>query len=307
VLLSKKVNFIGACFGWGAQKRGCEYGPKALFESNIKNILDQENITCKWELIESYLSSRNSYVPVGLKTLPLLTHIISKVSLSVKTSLEKNNFPVVIGGDHSIAIGTWSALSENLFQSSSSEMGLLWIDAHLDAHTLETTPSKAYHGMPLAVLLGYGDHKLVYHLNERVKLKPENVVLIGVRSWEKEEYALLKNIGVTLYTIDDIRKFGFSFCFQKALYKINQNTNTYGLTFDLDAFDPSIVPGVGTPEIGGLYREEVFKSLFGIANKPELKALEIVELNPEKDHYNKTLDLLKDLLYCIFGLKGLNS
>lgn len=294
----RDIDFIGAAFGWGAQERGTEFGPESFDEEDFFDSLLQKGLAARWHAqVTSLKNSRDDRVPVGSASLPLLEDFLPKLSAAVETSLNRGAFPVVIGGDHSIAVGTWAALKQTIARQEA--MGLLWIDAHLDAHTPETTPSQAYHGMPLAALLGYGDPKLVNHLGQGAKIKPEHSVILGARSWETGEYQLLQELGVRLYKMDEIRQRGFSVCFEEALTCVEKQTEVFGLSFDLDAFDPTVAPGVGSPEPGGLEKEEVFEALAGLGKRPRLKALEVVEFNPYKDVEGKTKKLLQDLLTCL--------
>lgn len=292
------IDFMGAGFGWGAQERGTEKGPEALWSPKLEKSLHDKGFRVNWQSLYPDKRYGGHTVPVGPEALPLLEDFFQVLSSKIMTSLEQESFPFVIGGDHSIAIATWSALYSFVQKSvtSSGPVGLLWVDAHLDAHTPETTLSRAYHGMPVAALLGEGEESLVSHLIPRPKIQPENLVLIGGRSWEEGEFLLLKKKGVRLYTMAEIQDRGFQTCFEESLAFLEKATQVYGLSFDLDVFDPQSAPGVGSPEPGGLHPNEVFPVLQGLAHRPKIKALEIVEYNPEKDQEGKTKTVLEDLI-----------
>jgi arginase len=290
--LLKSIAFIGAASGWGAQVRGTEKGPEALYTSGALSSLSQPWI---WkETIFPSKSSKDIHLPPGVMTFPYVEDICRRLALSVEDTLQSHRFPVVIGGDHAIAAGTWAGVTKQL--QAKEKFGLIWIDAHMDAHTMETSPSHAYHGMPLAALLGYGDPLLVNILEKGPALNPQHICLIGVRSYEEGECLLLESLGVRIYYMDEVEKRGFQAVLSEALHHVKQETQGFGVTFDLDSLDPQDAPGVGTPAPHGLRANEVLSALSLIQQDPQFKALEIVEYNPELDKDNKTLNLLKDLL-----------
>lgn len=289
----KNIAFIGSASGWGAQVRGTEKGPDVLQESGITSYLTQ---LCLWKNT-IYPAKRVHEIDLlpGKPTLPYIQDVCLRLSQAVENSLQEQFFPTVIGGDHSSAIGTWTGVTTAL--KAKQEFGLIWIDAHMDAHTMETTPSRAYHGMPLAALLGYGEDTLVNLGGEKGPvLNPAHVCLIGIRSYEEGEAALLKRLGVRIYYIQDVEEKGFATILQEALNYVKNGTKAFGLSLDMDAFDPSDAPGVGTPEPNGLRAVDVLPTLSLVRNDPLFKALEIVEYNPERDRADKTLFLLRDVL-----------
>lgn len=296
----KKIAFIGSASGWGAQIRETEKGPRALQNSGVLSSLSLPYV---WkEIIYPPKMAQEIDLLPGVATLPFIQDVCLHIAQSVEQSLQEKHFPVVIGGDHSVAMGTWSGVSHQL--KAREEFGLIWIDAHMDAHTMETTPSRAYHGMPLAALLGFGDHSLVNLLEEGPVLNPAHVCLIGIRSYETGEAALLKRLGVRIYYMKDVEERGFSTIFQDALQHVKKGTKGFGLSIDLDGFDPSEAPGVGTPEANGLKAADVIPALAVVQNDPFFKALEIVEYNPDRDKDQKTLFLLRDLLSTLLERQG---
>lgn len=289
----KNVAFIGLASGWGAQVRETEKGPNALKESEVLTSL---HFPWSWkEVLHPSKTAKEINLPSGLETLPYIEDVCLRLAHSVDQTLQEGQFPVIIGGDHSIAIGTWTGVTHQL--KAKEKFGLIWIDAHMDAHTMETTPSKAYHGMPLAALLGFGETSLVNLLGEQGSvLNPDHVCLIGVRSYEAGEEALLERLGVRIYYIAEVKERGFEAVFQEALQRVKEGTKGFGLSIDLDGFDPAEAPGVGTPEAHGLSAAEVLPALSVVRQDPLFKALEIVEYNPDRDKERKTLFLLRDLL-----------
>lgn len=286
------VAFIGYASGWGAQIRETEQGPYFVLNSGMLNSLTS---SWKWQqMLRPSQQAKDISLPPGRLTLPYIEDVCHRTALAVQTSLQKGDFPVVIGGDHSVAMGTWAGVVQHF--RAKEDFGLIWIDAHMDAHTMETTFSQAYHGMPLATLLGFGEDSLVNLLEKGPILNPQHVCLIGVRSYEAGEASLLKQLGVRIYFMEEVKNRGFKTIIQEALQLVKNETKGFGLSIDLDGFDPEEAPGVGTPELNGLEMFEIQPTLSIIQQDPLFKALEIVEYNPERDRNNKTLTLMRDLL-----------
>jgi len=287
-----RVAFIGFASGWGAQIRETEKGPDSFFSSGVLSSLPFS--WCWKETLYPKKSVQEQCLPPGPLTLPYIEDLCRRTAESVAQVIQNKEFPVVIGGDQSVSAGTWAGVAHAF--KAKEKFGLIWFDAHMDAHTLETTPSQAYHGMPLAALLGHGDPELVNILENGPVLSPEHICLIGVRSYEEGEAALLKQLGVRIYYMTEVEERGFNTVFQEALVHVKKGTQGFGLSIDLDSFDPQDAPGVGSPEPGGLRVSEVLPFLSGLHQDPSFKALEIVEYNPDRDLHHKTLFLMRDLL-----------
>lgn len=295
-----KTVFIGSASGWGAQVRETEKGPQVFQNSSF---LASFPFSWTWkETLFPLKTAEEITLPPGPLTLPYIEDICLRVAHSIEETLQKDERPVVIGGDHVVAIGTWAGVTRGL--DAKEKFGLIWVDAHMDAHTMETTPSQAYHGMPLAVLLGHGDPTLVDLLGKGPILRPEHVCLIGVRSYEEGEANLLKQLGVRIFFMEEVEERGFEVVFKEALAIVNKDTKSYGLSIDLDAFDPMEAPGVGTPAPRGLKQRDVLPALLQAKNDPALKAFEIVEYNPDRDKNDKTLYLMRDILMNLLSTKG---
>jgi arginase len=208
--------------------------------------------------------------------------------------------PVVVGGDHSCAIGTWKGVASAL--RARGPLGLIWIDAHMDAHTPQTTPSGALHGMPLASLLGYGDKRLT-SLGRGVQLLPKHVCLIGVRSFESGEAALLRRLGVRVFFMPEVVRRGLTAVMREALDIATTGTAGFGVTLDLDALDPRDAPGVGSPVKGGIRAAELSTALASIQGHPALAGVEIVEYNPQRDRNGVTANVAAGLLEAVLAAK----
>jgi arginase len=215
-------------------------------------------------------------------TVPIVAEFSSRLSTTVAELAKNGKIPVVIGGDHSIAIGTWSgiAVGHNLCE----DLGLIWIDAHLDAHSPQTSISQAIHGMPIAVLLGRGYEELTSIGGPQAKISAKNLVLIGARSFEKEEAQFLKGLGVRVVTMEEVKKRGFESVFDEAIEVASENAKGIGISIDLDAFNPEHFPDVSTPVPGGLCPYEAFPVLKKIARHPKLLGIEIAEYSPRENY-----------------------
>jgi arginase len=213
---------------------------------------------------------------------------------SVLATVQRGRRFIVVGGDHSCAIGTWSAASLAIRDRGS--LGLVWIDAHMDSHTPQTSPSGAAHGMPLACLLGYGDPELTELLDPKPKLEPRHVCLVGVRSYEEEEAGLLNHLGVRVITMEEIHRHGLAWAMEQAFERASEGTAGYGISIDLDAIDPTEAPGVGSPAPDGLHGQELVAGLARLPEQPILLGIEITEFNPLHDQDNCTAHLVCDLL-----------
>jgi len=197
----KHVAFIGFASGWGAQIRETEKGPNALHHSGVLT-----SLTVPWiwkKTLMPLKTAEEIILPLGQATLPYIQELCHRASLAVEDALKNKQFPVTIGGDHTAALGTWNGVAH--YFKVKQQLGLIWIDAHMDAHTMETTLSQAVHGMPLAALLGYGEASLVNLLGKGPVLNPQHVSLIGIRSWEEGEAALLQRLGVHIYFMEDVQ------------------------------------------------------------------------------------------------------
>jgi arginase len=276
---------IGAASGWGATIRTCEDGPLFLKE---RGCLPE---SFDWEMLYPFTTFKEKQIPLP-DSLPLVADFNRRLSERVAAALQSHYFPVVIGGDHSNAIGTWNGVAK----ACKEPFGLIWIDAHMDAHTLETTPSNAWHGMPLASLMGYGTSELATLTRSQPILLPEHLCLIGTRSFEEGEAALLQRLGVKIYYIEEVKERGLSNVLSEAIAYINTGTNGFGVSIDVDVVDPSEAPGTGCFEPNGLSAQMLLSALSLIRTDERLKAFELVEFNPHKDANHITLQLCREIL-----------
>lgn len=234
----------------------------------------------------------------GLDAMPALAQINLDLAKQAFIAAEKNQKFITLGGDHSCAIGTWSGAAAAIH--SRGDLGLIWFDAHMDSHTPATSPSNNIHGMPLACLLGHGDPALTHILNDHPKIKPENLCLIGIRSFESEEKKLLDTLQVRIFYMDEILERGLDIIIQEALEIVTRHTRGFGISFDLDVMDPLAAPGVGSPADNGLQPESLLQAIKPLENHPLLIGLEIAEYNPSLDRDENTLKFALELINTIF-------
>lgn len=283
----QKFDLIGSAFGKGAQIQETSQGPIYMRDN-----CDPINC-CEWKVMITQDDSPETKNSMGRNYQSVLDHN-KKLSASVSDSIKKGAFPIVIGGDHSCGIGTWSGVTSAL--NAESKFGLIWFDAHLDTHTIATSPSKAHHGMPISSLLGVGDKALGSIGSDKNKISKDHLVYIGIRSYEPEEKALLDSLGVRIIYMDELLKIGMKNAMQEAHAIISNGTEGYGISIDLDFFDPKFAPGVGSPEPNGANPDEFIENASILFADPNMKALEITELNPQRDMSGKTSTITRDII-----------
>ena len=280
-----RVRIIGAASGLGAQDQACADGPVAFHRSQAWHEL-AHHPRVDW--------GRTLFAPAadGGGATGRIAGLCRHLADEVGHALRGGEFPVIIGGDHSVAIGTWSGVA----RVAGEPVGLLWIDAHLDSHTPETSYSGAIHGMPLACLLGRGDKRLLNIGLSGVQVSAGHTAVLGARSYEPEELDFLKASGVRIIDSVELAQRGFADCLHEALAIVTAAPAGFGVTLDLDAIDPLLAPGVGSPEPEGLSARDVLEAVSGIAGLPGFRALEIVEYNPDRDRLGITASLISDLV-----------
>jgi len=289
---TKKISVIGAASCLGAQDYRCETGPLVLRSQGLISHLQKSGYEVSWrQFVEPYHPVSDD------KKITTIANYCNGLANYVREIARERSFIAILGGDHSVAIGTWAGMYQAI--SLRGRMGLIWIDAHMDSHTSETSPSGAIHGMPLATLLGRGEPELTNIGVDGPTLLPEHVCLVGVRSFETEEIDLLTQLGVRIFFMDEIKQRGLAAVIQEAERIVNSGTVGFGVSIDLDVIDPRDAPGVGSPEPDGLHGEELVNSLSLLKHDPRLLAIEIVEFNPIRDKADRTAKLAMDLLLAV--------
>lgn len=286
--LTKTINIIGYASGIAAAEAGSGDGPLVLNQSPYMADLNKQGINVQWEKMLTLPKS------MGNSKLNLVTQLSTELAELVCEFTKNKQFFTVLGGDHSSAIGTWSGASHAL--KNQGELGLIWIDAHMDSHTFETTPTGNIHGMPLACLLGHGASSLINILNNEPKLNPKHVCMIGVRSFEKGEADLLNKLQVKIFFMEEVVKRGLDVVMEEAIQLATANTAGFGVTIDLDSVDPIDAPGTGAGEPNGILAKDLCQVLRKIATRLDLIGVEIAEFDPHLDKNQKTEQLVPKLL-----------
>jgi arginase len=289
--MNKKIKIIGVPMDLGQSNRGVDMGPGAVRYAGLKSKLG--------ELGYEIIDTGNIEVPVkeSLKeesVLPEIIRICEAVYISGRDAVDEGCIPIFLGGDHSITIGSVGGISDK------TETGLLWLDAHGDYNTPETSATGNIHGMALAILTGEGIPELVNLGRKGPKIRPENVVTIGVRNLEREERKILIEKGIKILTMRDIDEHGVHAVMKDALDRLGALPQIH-LSLDADCLDPLTAPGVGTPVSGGLTIREAHLIMETVADTGRLSSMDIVEVNPLLDHANQTARIAVDLAVSLFG------
>lgn len=280
-----KYNIINACTDLGVSVDGADKGPIV-----INKYLNNNNIN---EVITIHKKSiHKSYDKNDLRKNEKWINTFNKRLFNIVRTCCKNGYiPITIGGDHSIAIG--SALGSQSFHKN---LGIIWVDAHADYNTFETTKTGNIHGLPLAAITGY-KCKSLYTFFKGNNINPKNCVIVGARSIDPWEIGNLKDAGVTIYYMEDINKYGITKIMEDAINIANNGTNGIHISYDLDVIDPNDAPGVSIPEINGIKKEEAIKVMdVIIKHKDIVKSFDLVEYNPSRDKDYKTKDISVTLL-----------
>lgn len=303
-LPTRFIQMIGVPLDMGASRRGVDMGPSAVRVAGLEarlealghHVTDDGNIRVEIAETQSIGSENARYLKEIAET-------CTRTAEAVIAALDQGATPVVLGGDHSLAAGSVSGVAE-FYRRRNQKIGLIWIDAHADINTPETSPSGNVHGMPLAALLGLGPEKLAGICGFAPKIAAENVVLIGVRDIDAAERENIRRAGIAeVYTMRDIDERGMRAVMEDALRAAGRGTAGYHVSVDMDWIDPEDAPGVGTPVRGGATYREAHLAMEIIADHGRLLSFEIVEVNPVIDEHNRTADLAVELACSVFGKK----
>lgn len=299
-----RVAIIGAPLDLGQGRRGVDMGPSAVRVAGLGakiaalgyDVADLGNVPV------TQAESVPDAGPRNAKFLPHIAESCERLAVMVEQALADRRLPLILGGDHSIAAGTVAGVS-SFFRKSNERIGLLWIDAHTDMNTPDSTPSGNVHGMPLACCVGVGPNELVNILGFAPKVNPTNVALIGIRDVDLTERAVVKETGVRVFTMRDIDERGMRAVVEEALSIATRGTAGFHLSLDMDFVDPDFAPGVGTPVRGGATYREAHLSMEMICDSSKMLSMEVVEVNPVIDEVNRTADLAVELILSALGKK----
>jgi arginase len=300
----KGVGILGVPLGFGAGKRGSGLGTRTIRQTKVRGQKLTEHITELGYKVSDY---EDLDLPRPLETsaehpkfLTEYRESVKKIIPAVKNILENNELPIILGGDHCIALPTFSAIQSH-FHSKNEEVGLIWFDAHADMNTPETSPSGNLHGMPLAHLLGYGLPELVNLEGFAPKINPKYIAHIGARDLDQGEKELIRELGINCWTMHEIDRYGMNKCIEEAIEVASQAPNGFAVTFDVDSLDPNDAPGSGTLVRGGFSYREAHLALERIAETDKMVSFEIVEVNPMLDRDNRTSELAVELILSVLG------
>jgi arginase len=300
----RRIRVIGVPLDMGASRRGVDMGPSAMRVAGLEarlealghSVTDGGNI--RVEIAETQSTGNEN-----ARYLEQIAETCSRTAEAVIKALEEGMTPLVLGGDHSLAAGSISGVAE-FYRRKGQTIGVLWIDAHSDINTPETSPSGNVHGMPLAALLGLGPDLLSNLYGYSPKFSPDNTVLIGVRDIDAAERENIRRAGIAeVYTMRDIDERGMRSVMEEALRIAGRGTAGYHVSMDMDWIDPEDAPGVGTPVRGGATYREAHLAMEILADHGRLLSFEIVEVNPVIDEHNRTADLAVELACSAFGKK----
>ncbi len=301
--MPEKIRIIGVPMDLGQSRRGVDMGPSALRVAGLQSRLKQlghlaedfGNVSVKQPEEQHYGERRAKYLNEIAETCRGLAEIVLRTA-------DEGYLPVVLGGDHSIVIGSMSGVASH-FRKQSKRIGYIWLDAHGDMNTPESSPSGNIHGMPLAALIGYGAPELVELMDFKPKTEPRNVALVGVRDLDAKERRLVKESGVHVFTMRDIDERGMREVMTEALRFAADDTGGLAVSLDMDFVDPTDAPGVGTPVRGGVTYREAHLAMEMIADSKVMVSLEVVEINPVIDVHNTTALLGVELVLSALGKK----
>jgi len=287
----------------GQSRRGVDMGPSALRGAGLQTAI--KKLGLQVEDIGNLSVKQPEEMPVGEKRAKYMQEIAetcSDVAAAAEKSLSEGFLPLVLGGDHSIAAGVAAGVA-NHFRKEKKQIGYLWLDAHGDMNTPESSPSGNVHGMPLAAIMGYGAPELVDLLGFKPKAEPGNIVIVGARDLDAQERKIVKKSGVHVFTMRDIDERGMREVMADALKYALDDTAGIAVSLDMDFVDPADAPGVGTPVRGGVTYREAHLAMEMIADTEAMVSLEVVEINPILDEHNRTALLGVELVLSGLGQK----
>jgi arginase len=295
------IAIIGAPLDLGQGRRGVDMGPSALRVANLNGrvgslgyvVEDLGNVP-----VEQAEASPEGHP--NAKYLPQIAATCQRLALLVGETLSRGSLPLVLGGDHSVAIGTVSGVSR-YFREQGQKLGLIWLDAHADMNTPESSPSGNIHGMPLACLVGMGPPELTDLFGYHPKIDPRNTIVVGLRDVDQWEKPHVRDSGVRAFTMRDIDERGLRAVMEDAIRLASEGSAGFHLSLDMDFVDPKDAPGVGTPVRGGATYREAHLALEMICDSGRMTSMEVVEVNPVIDEVNRTADLSVELVMSALG------
>jgi len=295
------IAIIGAPLDLGAGRRGVDMGPSAMRVANLNGRL--ASLGYEVEDLGNIAVEQPESLPAGperSRYLPHITQTCARLARLVEKAAGQGRAPLVLGGDHSVAVGTVSGMSRH-FRKRKQALGLIWIDAHADMNTPDTSPSGNVHGMPLSCCTGMGPRELTHIGGYAPKVDPRNVALVGVREVDILEKPHVRESGVRAFTMRDIDERGLRAIMVDAIQIASAGTEAFHLSLDMDSVDPQEAPGVGTPVRGGITYREAHLAMELICDSGLMASIEVVEVNPVIDEANRTANLAVELVMSAMG------
>lgn len=300
-LLDREIRIIGVPLDLGASRRGTDMGPSALRIAGLGENLRRLGFdVAQEEDIPAPAMETTTSESKDARFKPQILEVCTKLAHEVKRDLDEGAFPLVLGGDHSIAMGTFAGTAAH-FREKHQKVGLLWFDAHGDMNIPGVSPSGNIHGMPLAHLLGKGDADLKSILGFTPKVDPGSVALIGIRDIDAGERRIIRKSGIHAFTMREIDEHGMAEVAKRALEIVNDGTAGFHVSFDVDGCDPTVIPGSGTLVPGGVNFREAHLLMEYCADDGRMVSLEVVELNPFLDHQNISAERALQLILSAMG------
>jgi len=299
----RKAKIIGVPMDLGAGRRGVDMGPSSMRIAGLNQALrrlgwdveDTGNIPVRPPESMQRGNTKAQY-------LPEIADVCEQLAKNVECALEENSIPVILGGDHSIAIGSGSGVA-SFYKKRNQKIGIIWLDAHTDINTPDTSPSGNIHGMPLAALLGHGAPELTGVGGFAPKIDPEHTAIIGARSVDPGESDLIRKLGIRVFTMTEMDERGMGSVIEEAIRIASNGTAGFHATLDMDFLDPFYAPGVGTRETGGATYRETHLCMEKIHDSGKVLSVEITEVNPLYDTANQTAQMAVEFILSALGKK----
>ena len=297
----RTVRIVGVPLDLGASRRGTDMGPSALRIAGLGRELRRLGYeVAREEDIPAPAMETRSVEDTSARYKPQILEVCTRLAECVRDIMSEGDFPLVLGGDHSIAMGTVAGLAAH-YRDHGKDMGLIWFDAHGDMNTPDSSPSGNVHGMPLAHLLGRGDPDLAGILGFSPKVKPENVALVGIRDIDANERRIIRESGIHVYTMREIDERGMAAVAREIIDVVTEGTAGFHVSFDVDGCDPEVIPGSGTLVPGGVSFREAHLLLEYCADSGQMRSFEVVELNPFLDNRNVSAERTLQLILSAMG------
>jgi arginase len=295
-MANQKVSIIRVPFGLGAGRSGAQYGPESIMQAGLKRRLEQSGVNISSEFDISCPTQPAAVIDPKARYLPEVLEVSRRLADQVGRIVSSGIFPLVLGGDHSIAMGSIAGLT-----SVWPKLGVIWFDAHSDLNTITTSPSGNVHGMSLAAALGWTEWRISDKQGQYQPVNPKNVVIIGARDLDPGEKDFIRKQGIACYTMHEIDRMGIEAVMQQAIQIAGKDTDGVHLSFDIDSVDPIEAPGTGTPVRGGVSYREAHFALELLSESGCITSADVVEVNPTLDTHQQTSKLAMELICSLLG------